>query len=117
MIRKQSSNALRQKRHLRIRNHLAGTQDRPRLSIYRSNKALYVQIIDDVNGHTLVSARSQELGLPGNNKEVAQKLGTLIAEKALNAGIKAIVFDRSGYLYHGKIKELAEAARKAGLDF
>ena len=117
MIKKESRNQLRQKRHLRIRNHLAGTPERPRLSVYRSNKAMYVQIIDDVNGVTLVSARSQELNLSGNNKEVAAKLGTLIAEKALKANIKTVVFDRSGYLYHGKIKELAEAARKAGLEF
>jgi len=117
MIKKESSNVLRQKRHLRIRNHLQGTPTRPRLSVYRSNKAMYVQVIDDVHGKTLVSARSQELGLQGNNKEVAQKLGTLIAEKALAAGIKQVVFDRSGYLYHGRVKELAEAARKAGLDF
>lgn len=117
MIKKLSRNSLRQRRHLRIRNHLAGTPERPRLSVYRSNKAMYVQIIDDVNGVTLVSARSQELNLSGNNKEVAAKLGTLIAEKALKANIKTVVFDRSGYLYHGKIKELAEAARKAGLEF
>jgi large subunit ribosomal protein L18 len=117
MIRKESSNVSRQKRHLRIRNHLQGTPTRPRLSVYRSNKAIYVQVIDDIHGHTLVSARSQELGLHGNNKEVAQKLGALIAEKALAAGIKQVVFDRSGYLYHGRVKELAEAARKAGLDF
>ena len=80
MIRKESSNVSRQKRHLRIRNHLQGTPTRPRLSVYRSNKAIYVQVIDDIHGHTLVSARSQELA-HGNNKEVAQKLGALIAEK------------------------------------
>ncbi|HPX71843.1 MAG TPA: 50S ribosomal protein L18 [Acholeplasmataceae bacterium] len=117
MIKKESSNVLRQKRHLRIRNHLQGTPTRPRLSVYRSNKAMYVQVIDDVHGKTLISARSQELGLHGNNKEVAQKLGELIAKKALEAGITQVVFDRSGYLYHGRVKELAEAARKAGLDF
>lgn len=117
MIKKTQKNELRKKRHLRIRNHLAGTPQKPRLSIYRSNKALYVQIIDDVNQHTLVSARSQELNVKGNNKEVAAQVGTLIAEKALKAGIKEIVFDRSGYLYHGRVKEIAEAARKAGLEF
>ncbi|MGI6781775.1 MAG: 50S ribosomal protein L18 [Acholeplasmataceae bacterium] len=117
MIKKQSNNELRQKRHLRIRNHLMGTPARPRLSVYRSNKALYTQIIDDVNGKTLVSARSQELGMHGNNKEVAAKLGELIAKKALDAGITQVVFDRSGYLYHGRVKEIAEAARKAGLEF
>lgn len=117
MINKTSRNELRQKRHLRIRNHLVGTPEKPRLSVYRSNKAFYVQLIDDVNHVTLVSARSQELNLSGNNMEVANKVGTLIAEKALKAGIKEVVFDRSGYLYHGRIKELAEAARKAGLQF
>lgn len=117
MIKKTPKNKLRKKRHLRIRNHLAGTPQKPRLSIYRSNKALYVQIIDDVNQHTLVSARSQELNVQGNNKEVAAQVGTLIAEKALKAGIKEVVFDRSGYLYHGRVKEIAEAARKAGLEF
>ncbi|MGI6787433.1 MAG: 50S ribosomal protein L18 [Acholeplasmataceae bacterium] len=117
MIKKESNNFLRKRRHLRIRNHLMGTPTRPRLSVYRSNKAMYVQIINDVEGHTLISARSQELGLNGNNKEVAAKLGELIAKKALDAGIKQVVFDRSGYLYHGRVKELAEAARKAGLDF
>ena len=117
MIKKESKNTLRQKRHLRTRNHLVGTPERPRLSVYRSNKQIYVQVIDDVNGHTLVSARSQELSLSNNNKEAAAKVGELIAKKAIEAGIKSIVFDRSGYLYHGKIKELAEAARKAGLEF
>lgn len=117
MIKKTSRNKLRQKRHLRIRNHLSGTPERPRLSVYRSNQAIYCQIIDDVNGNTLVAASSREAGLKGANTEVATKVGTLIAEKALKAGVKNVVFDRSGYLYHGRIKALAEAARKAGLEF
>lgn len=117
MISKQSRNSLRQKRHLRIRKTLIGTLERPRLSIYRSNKAIYVQLVDDVNGNTLVSARSQELNLKSNNLEAAEKLGELIAKKALEAQITEVVFDRAGYLYHGRVKALADSARKAGLKF
>jgi large subunit ribosomal protein L18 len=117
MISKQSRNSLRQKRHLRIRKTLIGTLERPRLSLYRSNKAIYVQLVDDVNGNTLVSARSQELNLKSNNLEAAEKLGELIAKKALEAQITEVVFDRAGYLYHGRVKALADSARKAGLKF
>jgi large subunit ribosomal protein L18 len=117
MIRKISSNIIRQKRHLRIRKIVTGTPERPRLSVYRSNKAFYVQIIDDTVSTTLISARSQELGLKGSNIESAKAVGKLIAEKALANGITSVVFDRSGYLYHGRIKALAEAAREAGLQF
>lgn len=117
MINKKSSNATRQKRHLRIRQTLSGTQERPRLSVYRSNTALYVQLIDDVAQHTLVAATSVEAGVKGSNIEAAKALGQIIAKKANEKGIKKIVFDRSGYLYHGRIKALAEAAREAGLEF
>ena len=117
MIKKNSKNVNRKKRHLRIRKIIKGTAERPRLSVYRSNKAIYVQLIDDVNEVTLLSARSQEVGLTGKNTEVAAAIGKLIAERALEKGITTIVFDRSGYLYHGRIKTLAEAAREAGLQF
>ncbi|TNF09801.1 MAG: 50S ribosomal protein L18 [Bacillota bacterium] len=117
MIKKLSSNVVRQKRHLRIRKTIKGTAERPRLSIYRSNTALYVQIIDDVKQTTLVSARTQELGLNHSNIESAKAVGKLIAEKAIAQGVTSVVFDRAGYLYHGRIKALAEAAREAGLQF
>lgn len=116
MIKKKSSNEMRQKRHLRIRKHINGTPDRPRLNVFRSNTALYVQIIDDVAQTTLTSANTKELKLNGN-LEGATALGKAIAEKALKLGIKKVVFDRGGYLYHGRIKALAEAARAAGLEF
>jgi len=117
MIKKISKNVTRQKRHLRIRKIVTGSLERPRLSIYRSNTALYVQIIDDEKQTTLISARTQELGLKGSNIESAKAVGKLIAEKALAKGVTQVVFDRSGYLYHGRIKALAEAAREAGLKF
>lgn len=117
MIKKLSSNVSRQKRHLRIRKIVQGTALRPRLSVYRSNNAIYVQIIDDDKQTTLISARSQELGLKHSNIETAKAVGKLIAEKALAKGVTSVVFDRSGYLYHGRIKALAEAAREAGLQF
>jgi large subunit ribosomal protein L18 len=117
MIKKISSNVTRQKRHLRIRKIVQGTSERPRLSVYRSNTAIYVQLIDDLKQTTVVSARSQELGLKHSNVESAKAVGKLIAEKALAQGVTSVVFDRSGYLYHGRIKALAEAAREAGLQF
>lgn len=116
MINKLSKNVSRQKRHQRIRNIVTGTSERPRLSVYRSNTSIYVQLIDDENQTTLFSARSQEAGL-GANMEAAKAVGKLIAEKALAGGIQRVVFDRSGYLYHGRIKALADAAREAGLQF
>lgn len=116
MIKKDSKQIARQKRHMRIRKTLHGTLDRPRMSVYRSNTALYVQLIDDENHHTLLSARTDEVK-KGSNIESAVALGKLIAEKALDKGITKIVFDRSGYLYHGRIKALADAAREAGLQF
>lgn len=117
MIKKISKNVSRQKRQLRIRKTIEGTADRPRLNVYRSNKAIYAQIIDDEKQTTLFSARSQEVGLAHSNIESAKAVGKLIAEKALKGGVKNVVFDRSGYLYHGRIKALAEAARSAGLQF
>jgi len=117
MINKPSSNVTRQKRHLRIRQTLSGTATRPRLSVYRSNTAIYVQLIDDIAQTTLVAANSVEAKVKGSNIQAATALGKLIAKKALKAGISTVVFDRSGYLYHGKIKALADAAREAGLVF
>ncbi|MCR1808618.1 50S ribosomal protein L18 [Haploplasma modicum] len=117
MIKQISKNVSRQKRHLRIRKIVKGTEARPRLSVFRSNKAIYVQLIDDVNQVTLLSASTVELKLAGSNVENAKAVGKLIGEKAIAKNITTIVFDRSGYLYHGKIKALADAAREAGLQF
>ena len=120
MIKKISRNDLRQKRHLRIRKNLVGTALRPRLSVYRSANHIYAQLIDDVNGVTLASASSVEKDnkLPnGGNIEGAKAIGTLIAERGLKLDVKNVIFDRSGYLYHGRVKALAEAARAAGLEF
>ena len=120
MIKRKSRNILRQKRHLRIRQNLVGTSVRPRLSVYRSTKNVYAQLIDDVNGVTLASASTVEKDSKvtnGGNTEAAKVIGTLIAERALKLDIKNVVFDRSGYLYHGRVKALAESARAAGLEF
>ncbi len=117
MIKKQSKNVTRHKRHLRIRKTISGTAERPRLSVYRSNKAIYTQLIDDVNQTTLIAADSREAGLTHSNIESAKAVGKLIAEKAVAKGVKEVVFDRGGYLYHGRVKALADAAREAGLKF
>ncbi|QCX33852.1 50S ribosomal protein L18 [Caloramator sp. E03] len=122
MINKPSKNEKRQIRHLRVRKKVYGTSERPRLSVYRSEKHIYAQIINDDLANTLVSASSLDKELRdkisvGSNKEAAKAVGELIAKKALEKGIKQVVFDRSGYIYHGRVKELAEAARQAGLDF
>jgi large subunit ribosomal protein L18 len=106
----------------RIRKTISGTAERPRLSVFRSNKEIYAQIIDDINGHTIAAASSLSKDFAGQeNKghkiEQAQKVGTLMAKKAKEAGVEAVVFDRNGYLYHGRIKALAEAVRKGGLKF
>lgn len=116
MIKKTSANAARKRRHVRIRQNVVGTPERPRLNIFRSNTGLYVQIIDDVKQHTLVSASTKELKL-GSNMEAAEALGEAIAKKAVAAGITQVVFDRGGYLYHGRVKALADKARAAGLEF
>ncbi|MGO1580361.1 MAG: 50S ribosomal protein L18 [Peptoniphilaceae bacterium] len=120
MFKKIDKNANRIKRHKRIRNKISGTPSCPRLSVYRSSAHIYAQIIDDVNGHTLAQASSLDKSLElesTKNIEAAKKIGESIAKRALDAGIKEVVFDRSGYLYHGRIKALAEAARETGLKF
>lgn len=118
MISKPNSNKARLKRHARIRNKINGTATCPRLCVFRSLKNIYAQVIDDVNGVTLVSASSLELKETyGGNKEAAKEVGKLVAEKAIKAGIKEVVFDRSGYLYHGRVAELAAGAREGGLEF
>ena len=118
MIAKKDKNIARVRRHARVRAKLSGTAEAPRLCVYRSNKNIEAQLIDDVKGVTLVSSSSMALKLEnGSNIEAAAKVGKDIAEKALAKKIKKVVFDRSGYIYHGRVKALAEAAREAGLDF
>ena len=119
MLLKADKNKLRQKRHLRVRNHIHGTAQRPRLNVFRSLAHIYVQIIDDEKGVTLTAASSVEKGFEGSggNIEGAKKVGAAIAKKALDKGITEVVFDRGGYIYHGRVKALAEAAREAGLKF
>ena len=120
MINKVSRNAMRLERHKRIRATLSGTEAKPRLNVFRSNANITAQIIDDTKGVTLVSASTLEKDLKiknGGNVEAAKLVGKDIAEKAIKAGIKKIVFDRSGYLYHGRVSALADAAREAGLEF
>ena len=118
MITKQSKNVSRQRRHARVRSKVSGTSETPRLCLYRSNKNIEAQIIDDVKRVTLVASSSMALKLEnGGNVEAASKVGEDIAKKALAAKIKTVVFDRSGYIYHGRVKALAEAAREAGLKF
>ena len=107
----------RGRRHRRIRGRLAGTAERPRISVYRSNRAIYAQAVDDVAGTTLVAARSFEVDAAGGKTAVAGRVGLLLAERAKAKGIAAVVFDRSGYLYHGRVKALAEGAREGGLQF
>ena len=122
MIRKKSRAEVRQKKHRRLRNRLAGTTERPRLAVFRSNNHMYVQVIDDTVGHTLASASTVEKEVSAelkktNNVEAAAHLGTVIAKRALDKGITKVVFDRGGYIYQGKVKALADAAREAGLEF
>ena len=118
MIAKQDKNVSRIRRHARVRAKVSGSAEAPRLCVYRSNKNIEAQLIDDVKGVTLVSSSSMSLKLEnGSNIEAAAKVGKDIAEKALAKKIKKVVFDRSGYIYHGRVKALAEAAREAGLDF
>lgn len=122
MITQINRKEIRQKRHLRVRNRLFGASARPRLSVFRSSKNIYAQIIDDETGKTLVSASTVEADVKSKvaysgNKEAAAVVGKLIAERAIEKDIKAVIFDRGGFLYHGRIKELADAAREAGLDF
>ena len=119
MINRPNTNAQRLKRHKRVRGKISGTPERPRLNVFRSETNIYAQIIDDVSGKTLVSASSLEKGFegPGSNCEAAKKVGLAIAERAKAKGIEAVVFDRGGYLYHGRVKALAEGAREGGLQF
>ncbi len=118
MIQAKQRNVVRQRVHARIREKMSGTADRPRLNVYRSLNHIYTQLIDDAAGTTLASASTLAAKVKnGGNVAAAKELGKLIAEKAQEKGIKKVVFDRGGYLYHGRIKALAEAAREAGLDF
>jgi large subunit ribosomal protein L18 len=118
MITQNKRNAIRQRIHSRIREKLAGTGERPRLNVYRSLNHIYVQLIDDQKGETLISASTLALKLKsGGNVAAAKEIGKAVAEKAVAKGIKQVVFDRGGFLYHGRVKALAEAAREAGLEF
>ena len=122
MVSKKSRTEVREKKHRRLRNHLAGTADRPRLAVFRSNNHMYAQVIDDTVGNTLVSASTLDKEVKAelektNNVEAAAHLGTVIAKKALDKRINTVVFDRGGFIYQGKIKALADAAREAGLEF
>lgn len=119
MITKTNRKMERVRRHARVRAKISGTAERPRLCVYRSNTNLYVQVIDDVAGNTLVSASTldKEVKTKYANKEAAKEVGALIAKRALEKNIKDVVFDRGGYIYHGVVKELAEAARNGGLNF
>ncbi|PCK72435.1 50S ribosomal protein L18-like protein [Paenibacillus larvae subsp. larvae B-3650] len=122
MISKGDKNKARLKRHLRVRKKIQGTSERPRLNVYRSSKHMYAQIIDDVKGVTLVSASTLDKDLKGEvenggNVEAARKVGELIAKRAKENGLTNVVFDRGGYLYHGRVQALADAAREAGLEF
>ena len=119
MVKKTDRKMERTRRHLRVRRKISGTQERPRLCVYRSNTNIYVQIIDDVAGKTLVAASTldKEVKTKHSNKEAAKEVGTLIAKRAKEHNIVNVVFDRGGYIYHGIVKELAEAAREGGLVF
>ncbi len=119
MITKTDRKLTRERRHIRVRRKISGTSECPRLCVYRSNKNLFVQIVDDVKQTTLVSASTldKEIKTKHANKEAAKEVGALIAKRALEKDIKNVVYDRGGYVYHGVVKELAEAAREAGLEF
>lgn len=119
MVSRMDTNKARLKRHKRVRSKISGTADIPRLCVYRSNVNIQVQVIDDVKGVTLVSASTLEkdFDIYGGNKTAARKIGNIIAERALAKGIDTVVFDRGGYLYHGRVLELAEGAREGGLKF
>jgi large subunit ribosomal protein L18 len=118
MARRDSKNIIRLRVHKRIRTRVSGTGERPRLAVFRSVKHIYAQVIDDTKGHTVVAAGSTEKDSKnGGNVAGAKEVGKLVAERAKDKGIKAVVFDRGGYQYHGRVKALAEAAREAGLEF
>ena len=119
MVRKVNKNAMRLHRHVRVRGKISGTPERPRLNVFRSNANIYAQLIDDVNGVTLASANTLEKGFEGatGNAEAAKKVGLVLAERAKEKGIVDVVFDRGGYVYHGRVAALAEGAREGGLNF
>ncbi|MBO6241399.1 MAG: 50S ribosomal protein L18 [Butyrivibrio sp.] len=122
MVSKESRSKVRAKKHMRIRNRFSGTAERPRLAVFRSNNHVYAQVIDDVAGKTIVSASTLEKDIKAELKntddiDAASKVGSVVAQRAMEKGIKAVVFDRGGYIYHGKVKALADAAREAGLEF
>ena len=119
MVKRINKNAMRLKRHVRVRGKISGTPECPRLNVFRSNANIYAQIIDDVNGVTLVSANTLEKDFEGatGNIEAAKKVGALVAERAKAKGIEVVVFDRGGYLYHGRVAALADGAREGGLKF
>lgn len=122
MVNKKSSNDQRIKRHYRVRKNVSGTAERPRLNVFRSSSNIYAQIIDDTAGVTLVAASSLDAEVKakisnGGNKEAAKEVGIAVAKKAIEKGIKQVVFDRGGYIYHGRVAELAAGAREGGLDF
>ena len=119
MVSKIDKNAQRQKRHIRVRGKISGTPERPRLNVFRSNANIYAQVIDDVNGVTLASASTLDKGFEGaaGNCEAAKKVGLLVAQRAKEKGISVVVFDRGGYIYHGRVAALAEGAREGGLEF
>ena len=122
MVRKEARQDVRVKKHLRTRNRFSGTPERPRLAVFRSNNHMYAQIIDDTVGHTLVSASTLEKEIKAelkktNNVDAAAYIGTVIAKRAIEKGITRVVYDRGGFIYHGKIAALADAAREAGLEF
>ena len=122
MVSKQSRSEIREKKHARLRDRFSGTAERPRLAVFRSNNHMYAQIIDDTVGNTLVAASTAEKAVKAelaktNNVEAAAYVGTVIAKRALEKGIKTVVFDRGGFIYQGKVQALADAAREAGLEF
>ena len=119
MVSKKDKNLARLKRHTRVRGKISGTAERPRLAVYRSNAHISAQVIDDVAGVTLAAASTYEARFEGigSNKEAAKKIGKLVAERAMDKGVTEVVFDRGGYLYHGRVSELAEGAREGGLKF
>ena len=119
MVKNVNKNAMRLKRHIRVRGKISGTAECPRLNVFRSNANIYAQLIDDVNGVTLASANTLEKGFEGStgNVEAAKKVGLTLAERAKAKGIEVVVFDRAGYLYHGRVAALAEGAREGGLQF
>lgn len=119
MAKASSRAASRARRHSRVRRKISGTASRPRLAVYRSNRYIYAQVIDDLAGNTLAAASSQESGLRDSplNADTAAKVGSMLGERATEAGVSEVVFDRAGYKFHGRIRALAEAAREAGLEF